>query len=96
MTWHTDFKLPIYPIDTCVAGNTYLCAHFVQMNTNWYRPRTGTSSLLITAPNGGYFTGGPGPSLGQWTKAVPLPGGMTVYVYPYDIASRLHRWRVIP
>jgi hypothetical protein len=94
-TWHNDFKFPIIPIDTCIAANTYLCDHFVQMDTSWYQPRTGTSTVLITAPGGGYFNGNPGPSLGQSTKEVPLPGGITVYVYPYDIASRLHRWRVV-
>lgn len=94
-TWSTHFKLSVFPIDTCVAGNAYLCAHFVQMDTNWYRPRTGVSSLLITNRGSSYFTGGPGPSLGQWTKDVHLPAGVTVYVYPYDIASRLHRWRVV-
>jgi hypothetical protein len=94
VTWATAFRLPIYPIDDC-EPTAPLCMHYVQTNTNWYVPRPGRRSMLLSSSGGSYFSGPPGSVLGRWVRRIRLDEQTTVYVYPYDIASRLGRWRVV-
>ena len=87
ITWSTHLGVKVFPVDDC-DGNQHLCASELHLITSWYKPRPGTRTFLLsdsTYPSPG---SAPTPDLGA-PSAVHQIGPVTMYVYPYDIASRL-------
>ncbi len=87
LTWMSEFKVKAYPVTQCNSHSLAMCPYDIGISS-WYTPRRGANSLLVidraiqirsvTAPDPG--DGSPIAS----TKI----GDLTVYVYPFDIASR--------
>jgi hypothetical protein len=89
VSWANHLRLPVYPVYECATPlNSRLCPFLQNANTRWYTPRPHTNSLLLVRPGDIWVHDTPSASLGKWTKRIPL-GGYDVYVFPYDIASRL-------
>jgi hypothetical protein len=90
LTWGTDFKVLVRPVRVCTSRTHALCYPQLGMISSWYTPRPGIRSLLVVDSLGTSFNGvlAPDPSLGKPLSARQL-GDIEVYVYPYDIASRL-------
>ena len=87
LTWTTAFKLPVYPVQECGPEHR-LCPGAIEIST-WYFPRPGTNSLLIVDPN---FSELPIRGLDRRfgrPSATATIAGVRVYVFPYDLASRL-------
>jgi hypothetical protein len=83
ITWATHFAVDVYPVQVC-AGN--LCQFTIHYISTWYVPRPHTRTFLISDPT----TSIPSPavpSLGKPSAEYHL-GLATMYVYPYDIASK--------
>lgn len=87
LTWATDFRLPIYPIEECGPEHG-LCMHAIHISS-WYRPRPHTSSLLLVDPNLLELPiRGLDRSLGRPSASTTIEG-VKVYVFPYDLAAKL-------
>jgi hypothetical protein len=91
LTWTTAFSLPIYPVEECGPKHA-LCPAGIKIST-WYRPRPHTNSLLIIDPSLPESPiRGPDRRFGR-PSATATIAGVHVYVFPYDLASRLGRRR---
>jgi hypothetical protein len=85
ITWESKLGVEVYPVITCPAPSG-LCTYPWHEISSWYKPRPSTRSFLIADPRYG-----PPPSdfhLGKPDEVVTL-GDYALYVYGYDIASRL-------
>jgi hypothetical protein len=73
-----------YPVDDCGSN---LCVFYLHTISSWYLPRARQRTFLITN-TAQPIPATPTPSLGR-PSAVYRIGTLTMYVYPYDIASRI-------
>jgi hypothetical protein len=83
--WDTKMRIRAYPVQDCAPN---LCWSYLHMITSWYttpRPRQSTFLISDAAQS---ISSAPTPNLGN-ASAVQQIGPLTVYVYPYDIASRM-------
>ncbi len=87
ITWETHLGVEVFPVDDC-DGNQDLCAFELHIITSWYSPRPGAKSFLLSDSAYPTVPSAPTPDLGK-PIAVHQIGTVTMYVYPYDIASRL-------
>jgi hypothetical protein len=83
--WSSHFHIRAYPVQDCAPN---LCWSYLHMITSWYTtPRPHRRSFLISDATQA-VPSAPTPNLGKPT-AIQQIGPLTVYVYPYDIASRM-------
>jgi hypothetical protein len=85
ITWASNFRAKVYPVSVCDQG-AHLCPFDLHVISSWYTPRRGSGSFLL-ADRQLALVPAPTPDLGRPT-AVYQVGQLTMYVYPYDIASR--------
>jgi hypothetical protein len=87
LTWGTKFHLNVYPVQNCAPRRPSLCREAVGSISSWYIPRPNTRSMLVVD---GALPGvtGVDPALGIPVATATI-AGMRVYVYPYDIATKL-------
>jgi hypothetical protein len=88
LMWAERFRVALYPIHDCTSTGSQLCRDNIGEISSWYQPRPRIRSMVVIAP------GAPGlttvdPELGRPLTTATVDG-LTVDVYPYDIASRLH------
>jgi hypothetical protein len=83
LTWQTKATINIYPVLPCEAT---LCPFYFHQISSWYTPRPGIRTFLVSDPTQ------PGNPVAQAALGKPMRsvriGRLTVYVYPYDIASK--------
>ncbi len=86
ITWGTHLAVHVFPLATC--GNQY-CPFYEHYISSWYTPRPGVRTFLLSDSTVALGT----PYLPQLGKpsAVYAIGQLTMYVFPYDIASRIER-----
>jgi hypothetical protein len=88
ITWTTRFKLRVYPVVECTPTHG-LCIFRTVYISSSYIPRRHTRSLLIVDP------GQVAPTITAVDPALGTPiasttiGSLSVYVFPYDIATKL-------
>jgi hypothetical protein len=87
ITWATHFHIEVFPVGNC--GNQRLCGFELAIDTAWYTPRPRIHTFLLVDPAYPANPSNPTPDLGP-PIAVHQIGNITMYVYPYDIASRLY------
>jgi hypothetical protein len=87
ITWATHFHVKVYPVDDC-AGNQHLCGFELHFISNWYTPAPPMKTFLLSDPAYPQVPSAPTPDLGA-PIAVHQIGAVTMYVYSYNIASRL-------
>jgi hypothetical protein len=96
LTWGTNFRVLVRPVRVCPSRSRphALCYPQLGMISSWYAPRRGVRSLLVVDSLGTSYNGvlARDPALGMPLAARRL-GYIEVYVYPYDIASRLAKPR---
>ena len=88
ITWATHFRVQVYPVSVCDRG-AHLCRFDLHFISSWYTPRRGIGSFLLTDRR---LAGVPRPTpdLGR-PAAVYHLGRITMYVYPYDLATKIVR-----
>ncbi|HUE25199.1 MAG TPA: hypothetical protein VMP89_00380 [Solirubrobacteraceae bacterium] len=86
ITWAAHFRVKVYPVSICDRGE-HLCRFDLHYITSWYTPRAATRSFLLGDPSLSLVPG-PTPDLGR-PSAVFHVGQVTMYVYPYDVATRI-------
>jgi hypothetical protein len=64
-----------------------LCRFYFHNISSWYTPRPNTKTYLVVDPAQPLVTG-PDPAMGKPLKMLTV-GRLQVYVYGYDIASKL-------
>jgi hypothetical protein len=87
ITWATKFRVRVYPVGPC-AANTHLCPFTQHTISSWYQARSAKRSFLLVDPLQPFLKA-PTPDLGR-PVTVHQINQLTMYVYPYDIASRIH------
>jgi hypothetical protein len=87
LTWNTDEKIRVRPLEHCSnPAGASICPFYLMRVPSWYVPQKRRSFLLVD-PNTLDVTTLPG-GLGTPIATYSL-GPIEMYVYPYDIASRL-------
>jgi hypothetical protein len=86
ITWANEFRVQVYPVSVC-AQNAHLCRFDLHVISSWYTPRAGVRSFLLTDPSLANVSA-PTPDLGPPTS-VHHVGRVTMYVYPYDLATKI-------
>ena len=86
ITWASRFRVRVYPISLCVS-NTHLCPFDLHTISSWYSPRGPIRSFLLT-DSAIPLVPSPTPDLGR-PSAVYHVGNLTMYVYPYDLATKI-------
>lgn len=88
ITWGTHMAVNVFPIQPCASSKLY-CPFYEHYISSWYTPRPDTRTFLISDPIVALYT----PYIPQLGKpsAVYSIGQLTMYVFPYDIASRMER-----
>jgi hypothetical protein len=85
ITWATKFAIDVFPVTDCYGGQ-HVCRFFLHYMTSWYQPKPGTKSFLLSDPETS-VPSTPSNDLGP-PSAIHHIGPVTMFVYPYDIASR--------
>jgi hypothetical protein len=89
VTWSEHDKVLVRPLEQCANADpsgSDICPFFLMRSPFWYVPKR-RRTFLIVDPNELYVISLP-PGLGTPIATYRL-GPITMYVYPYDIASRL-------
>ena len=86
ITWASRFRVRVYPVSVCVQ-NAHLCPFDLHTISSWYAPHPGVRSFLLT-DSAIPLVPSPTPDLGP-PSAVYDVGKVTMYVYPYDVATKI-------
>jgi hypothetical protein len=86
ITWASRFRVRVYPVSVCV-NNTHLCPFDLHTISSWYTPQPGVRSFLLT-DSAMPLVPSPTPDLGR-PDAVYHIGNLTMYIYPYDLATKI-------
>lgn len=87
----SDFALRAYPIEPC--GATGYCPFHLHAIQSWYAPKPGARTFYVVGDQSLLPPLGPPPvSWGRPTQTFRV-GHLTVYVFDYDIATRLEPFK---
>ncbi len=87
LTWHTDGRLTVRPVMECQnPGGVGLCPFYMANVPTWYIPQRRSTFLLVNSQE--LWVSQLPSGLGR-PLAVHRFGAITMFLYPYDIASRL-------
>jgi hypothetical protein len=87
LMWESDFKVDVYPIQRCDTNAQLLCTFSEISVSSWDKSHGNVRSMLVVNPKGRQVRAAAaefGPPLAS-TRA----GGLILYIYPYDIATKL-------
>jgi hypothetical protein len=89
LTWSTRFRLRVYPVQNCIpSSGPTLCWSSLHMISSWYVPRPRTRTFLITDSAQPSPPASAQANLGKPVAEYRI-GVLTMYVYSYDIASKM-------
>ena len=89
LTWESRDAVVVRPLLQCTNPDPHgasVCPFLLMRTASWYRPVHRRSFLLVD-PDNVFVTSLPA-NLGRPLAVHPI-GPLTMYVYPYDIASKL-------
>jgi hypothetical protein len=87
LTWNTDGHLTVRPLMECPGPEgVTICPFYLVAPSSWYVPRRRDTFLLVDSEEPWLRSLPPG--LGEPLASYAI-GAMRMYIYPYDIASRL-------
>ena len=89
LTYQGGGRLTVRPVFPCLRAldRPSVCGFFANRVEGWYTPHAGVSSFLITDPSLPAGVSSAPADFGPPSEVIPV-GAQTIYVYPYDIASR--------
>jgi hypothetical protein len=88
LMWNSNFKVNVYPIQRCAANKHFLCRFNEISISNWDKPHGDVRSMLVVNPTATQVRRREG-AFGKPIAKQHI-GNLTLYVYPYDIATKLH------
>jgi hypothetical protein len=83
--WSSHFHIRAYPVQDCAPN---LCWSYLHMITSWYTAPWPHQRTFLISDATQAVSSAPTPNLGK-ASAIQQIGPLTVYVYPYNIASRM-------
>jgi hypothetical protein len=86
MSWASHFRISVFPVQSCYGG-AQVCAFFVHTISSWYTPRANLRTFILVDPTLPYLQTEP-VVFGKPVATYHI-GELTMYVYPYDVASRI-------
>jgi hypothetical protein len=87
LTWNSQERILVRPLEQCAnSAGAEICPFFLMRTPSWYAPKQRRTFLLVD-PSAAFVVTLPR-GLGNPIASYAL-GSLTMYVYPYDIASRL-------
>ena len=87
LMWESNFKVKVYPIQRCRTDRHSLCTFREISMSNWDKPHGNVRSMLVINPTARQVRrreAAFGPPIAE-TRI----GNLLIYVYPYDIATKL-------
>ena len=87
LTWESNFKINIYPVQRCKTIHRSLCTFSEISMSNWDQPHGNVRSMVVLNPKARQVRK-PEKAFGP-PIAIKRVGNLWLYVYPYDIATRL-------
>lgn len=90
LTYHTDFSVRVLPVFRCIGGpERNLCPFWINSRSTWYEPSPGQRSFIIAGRSLGETLDPPSRAIFGPPEAVQSFGDIDVFVFPYDVASRI-------
>ena len=87
LMWESYFKVKVYPIQRCRNDSLELCTFREVSITGWDRPHGNVRSMLVANPTAPQVRA-PEAAFGPPLAKTHI-GNLVIYVYPYDIATKL-------
>jgi hypothetical protein len=88
LTWNAHERIQVRPVSLCEnPAGADLCPFYIARVPSWYEPAQRRSFLLVNPSE--YYVYGLPKGLGPPLASYALGSSTRMYVYPYDIASRL-------
>jgi hypothetical protein len=89
LTWNTELELRVQPVSQCfLPESRALCAYPFNVNTRWFDADSPKSFVLRNLDSHA-MREEPPDELGPPSAVHPIDDMFTMYVYPYDVATRL-------
>jgi hypothetical protein len=89
LTWSTHLAVHVQPVSQCLLpASRALCAYTFNLISSWFENRSARSFVLRDSGSIG-MQEEPPQTLGPPRAAYKIGDVFTMYVYPYDVASRL-------
>jgi hypothetical protein len=88
LTWSTHMAVQVAPVTQCVLPKTDLCEFYFNLNTNWYGPRPKTNTFVLRDSRSEGVRQELPETLGPPYATYTINDVITLYLYPYDVASR--------
>jgi len=86
LSWFAKDRFDAYPVDRCGAHLKHLCASFYNHLSSWYEPRGARKSFFLSS---GTRLPRSAKSFGHPARTYHFGGDLKLYVYDYDIATRI-------
>ena len=87
LMWESDFKVDVYPIQRCNTDRRMLCTFSEISISSWDKSHGNVRSMLVVNPKA-HMVRKEAAEFGA-PIASTRAGGLILYVYPYDIATKL-------
>jgi hypothetical protein len=88
LTWSTHMAVRVAPVAQCVLPKPDLCGFWFNVNTDWYRPRPNSNTFVLRDSRSEGLRQALPESFGPPYASYELSDFITMYVFPYDVASR--------
>lgn len=88
LTWSTHMAVRVAPVAQCVLPKPDLCGFWFNVNTDWYRPRPNSNTFVLRDSRSEGLRQELPKSFGPPSATYELSDFITLYLYPYDVASR--------
>lgn len=87
LMWESDFRVEVFPIQRCATNGRRLCNFSEISISGWDRPHGNVRSMLVVNPAAAQVRAREA-AFGRPLASTRV-GNLLLYVYPYDIATRL-------
>lgn len=85
VTWGSHDRIEVFPVMSCAGGN--ICEFFLHVISTWYAPRPNIRTFVIVDPTLPFLQAEP-TGFGRPVATYHIDQ-LTMYVYPYDVASKI-------
>jgi hypothetical protein len=88
LTWSTKMAVRVQPVVPCrLPESDVLCPYWFNVISSWYEPRS-SKSFVLRDRSSLTMTSEPSETFGAPSATYEIDDVFTLYVYPYDVASR--------
>lgn len=88
LTWNSGLAVRVQPVSQCYPPERTLCAYTFNVNSDWFAADS-PKSFVLRNTDSIALKEEPPENLGPPSAVHQIDDAFTMYVYPYDVASRL-------